>query len=75
MTNIPKNMKNIVDDIVKKAIDNDIQETITVTLPDPQNDDNNEFRPIVLDSDNKDIASDERPTPSYIEDGYVVQDP
>ena len=30
-------MKNIVDYIIKKTIDNDIQETINTTLPDPQN--------------------------------------
>ena len=29
-----KNMKNIVDDIIKKTIDDDLQETITVTFPD-----------------------------------------
>ena len=37
LTTLPKNMKNIVDDVIKKTIDDDIQETITVTLPDPQN--------------------------------------
>ena len=31
-------MNNIVDDIIKKTIDNDIQETITATFVDPQKD-------------------------------------
>ena len=29
-----KSMKNIVDDIIKKTVDDDLQETITVTFPD-----------------------------------------
>ena len=68
-------MKNIVDDIIKKIIDNDIQETVTVTLHDPQNNDDDKFRPITLDSDNNNITPDERLTSIYIEDDYVVQDP
>ena len=40
-------------------MDDDIQETITVTLPDPQNNNNHEFRPIMLDSDNDDITPDQ----------------
>ena len=74
-TTLPKNMKNIVDDIIMKTIDDDIQEIITVTLRDPQNYDDNEFRPITLDSNNDDITPDKRLTPIYIEDNYVVQDP
>ena len=54
-----KNMKNIVDDIIKKTIDDDIQETITVILPNPQNNSNHEFRPIMLDSDNDNITPDQ----------------
>lgn len=42
-------MKNIVDSIIKKTIDYDIQKAITATLPDPQNKDGNESRPITLD--------------------------
>ena len=52
-------MKNEIDDIVKKTIDDDIQETITVTLRDPQNDNGDEFRPITLGSDN-DINLEDR---------------
>ena len=68
-------MKKIVDNIIKKTIDNDIQETIAVTLPDPQNNNNDEFRPITLDLDNVDITPDERLTTIYLEDNYFVQDP
>ena len=67
-------MKNIVGNIVKKTIDNGIQETITVALPDPQND-GNKFRPITLDLDYSDFTPVERLTPIYIKDDYVVQDP
>ena len=68
-------MKNIVDDFIKKIIDDDIQETITVTLPDTQYDNDDQFRPITLDSNNNDFTPDERLTLIYIEDNYVVQDP
>ena len=68
-------MKNIVDDFIKKIIDDDIQETITVTLPDTQYDNDNQFRPITLDSNNNNFTPDERLTLIYIEDNYVVQDP
>ena len=67
-------MKNIVDDFIKKIIDDDIQETITVTLPDTQYDNDDQFRPITLDSNNNDFTPDERLTLIYIEDNYVVQD-
>ena len=67
-------MKNIVDDFIKKIIDDDIQETITVTLPDTQYDNDDQFRPITLDSNNNDFTPDERLTLTYIEDNYVVQD-
>ena len=68
-------MKNIVDDFIKKIIDDDIQETITVTLPDTQYDNDDQFRPIALDSNNNNFTPDERLTLIYIEDNYVVQDP
>lgn len=68
-------MKNIVDDFIKKIIDDDIQETITVTLPDTQYDNDHQFRPITLDSNNNNFTPDERLTLIYIEDNYVVQDP
>ena len=68
-------MKNIVDDFIKKIIDDDIQETITVTLPDTQYDNDDQFRPITLDSNNNNFTPDERLTLIYIEDNYVVQDP
>ena len=74
-TTFRKNMKKIVDNIIKKTIDDDIQETIAVTLPDPQNNNNDEFRPITLDLDNVDITPDERLTTIYLEDNYFVQDP
>ena len=67
-------MKNIVDDFIKKIIDDDIQETITVTLPDTQYDNDDQFRPITLDSNNNDFTPDERLTLIYIEDNYAVQD-
>ena len=66
-----KNMKSIVYHIIKKTIDNDIKKTITTTLPDTQNDDDNEFRADTLDSNNDDIISED----IYIEDDYAVQDP
>ena len=50
-TTLSKNMKNIVDSIIKKTIDYDTQKAITATLPDPQNKDSNESRPITLDLD------------------------
>ena len=59
-----QNMRNIVDDIIKKTIDNYIQETITITLPDLQSNDDNEFRSVTLDSDNNDII----PEYVYLED-------
>ena len=68
-------MKNIVDDFIKKIIDDDIQETITVTIPDTQYDNDDQFRPITLDSNNNNFTPDERLTLIYIEDNYVVQDP
>ena len=68
-------MKNIVDDIIKKTIDDNIQETVTLTRHDPQNNDHDEFRPITLDSDNNDITPDKRLTPIYTEDDYAVQNP
>lgn len=64
-------MKSIVYHIIKKTIDNDIKKTITTTLPDTQNDDDNEFRADTLDSNNDDIISED----IYIEDDYAVQDP
>ena len=67
-------MKNIVDDFIKKIIDNDIQETITATLPDTEYDNDDQFRPITLDSNNNDFTPDERLTLIYIEDNYAVQD-
>lgn len=57
-------MRNIVDDIIKKTIDNYIQETITITLPNLQSNDDNEFRSVTLDSDNNDII----PEYVYLED-------
>lgn len=57
-------MRNIVDDIIKKTIDNYIQETITITLPDLQSNDDNEFRSVTLDSDNNGII----PEYVYLED-------
>ena len=49
-------MRNIVDDIIKKTIASNIQETITTTLPDLQSSDDNEFRSVTLDSDNNDMC-------------------
>ena len=59
-----KIMRNIVDDIIKKTIDSNIQETITTTLPDLKSSDDNEFRSVTLDSDNNDII----PEYVYLED-------
>ena len=44
-------MKSIVDSITKKTIDYDIQKAITATLPDSQNNDGDESRPIMLNLD------------------------